>query len=250
MNSYRCTISLRYKKFRRKTVIYAIPWKRSYHGYISFSFLISDPMTNKSVNYGPPAVYVLGTFVVLFIIAIFMVQWCPWLRPCLDPVPQKENLMMDLWLETIVMRWVRLLHVSDSVLKCNAILVFSTLRTWHWNLSYIKYITNLKCRKSSLSYTFLLARKSLNATRCFKKVCLIVLNKCHFCQFQIVHIVKSITKHIRGQINHILIKASNVYRSLNMKLECLVKWISVTEITKNYEEDFCYVSTVPKLSER
>ena len=117
MNSYRCTISLRYEKFGRKTVIYAISWKRSYHGYISFSFLISDPMTNKSVNYGPPAVYVLGTFVVLFIIAIFMVQWCPWLRPCLDPVPQKENLMMDLWLETIVIRWVRLLHVSDSVLN-------------------------------------------------------------------------------------------------------------------------------------
>ena len=30
MNSYQCTILLCYEKFRRKTVIYAIPWKRSY----------------------------------------------------------------------------------------------------------------------------------------------------------------------------------------------------------------------------
>ena len=61
-----------------------------------FSFSFSENVVEvKPINYGPISVYILCVLVVLFIIAIFVINWCPWLKPCLDP-PKKSGPLDDL----------------------------------------------------------------------------------------------------------------------------------------------------------
>ncbi len=52
----------------------------------NYGFLrVSDAMQVETKDIGPISVYVLGVFIVIFIVAIFVIQFSPWLKPCLDP---------------------------------------------------------------------------------------------------------------------------------------------------------------------
>ena len=63
-------------------------------------FIVSDPDAENAIYMGPVSVYVLGTLVIVLAIAICMIRWAPWLKPCLDPPPPKKlppSTSFDLW---------------------------------------------------------------------------------------------------------------------------------------------------------
>ena len=51
--------------------------------------LFADPSTEVDPPLFHWSIYMLGTFVILFIVAAVMIRWSPWLKPCLDPPPEK-----------------------------------------------------------------------------------------------------------------------------------------------------------------
>ena len=58
---------------------------------IQIMYKAVDPTDNTGFNAGPWPVYVLSVMVVIFLIAIFVVRFSPWVKPCLDPPSPKHK---------------------------------------------------------------------------------------------------------------------------------------------------------------
>ena len=54
-------------------------------------FIISSPDAENATYMGLLSAYVLGSLVTVLVIAICMIRWAPWLKPCLNPPPPQKN---------------------------------------------------------------------------------------------------------------------------------------------------------------